>query len=144
MGREARRYQRRERVLRPLTVRESAGARRFNAAVRQALAELPPAFRERIDNVDIIVRPRPTATELRAAGVRGGTLLGLYHGTPLPLRNSGYGMALPDRIYLYRQPLEAMNRTEESLVRQIRHTVLHELAHHFGISDARLAEIGAY
>jgi predicted Zn-dependent protease with MMP-like domain len=109
------------------------------------VAGLPPALRDRIDNVDIIVRGRPTAAELHLAGVpRGGTLLGLYHGTPLPHRNSGYTMMLPDRIYLYRQPLEAMCRTDEELVAQIRRTVLHELAHHFGISDARLAEIGAY
>jgi predicted Zn-dependent protease with MMP-like domain len=74
----------------------------------------------------------------------GGTLLGLYQGTPLPVRNSGYTMTLPDRIFLYRRPLEAISRDDEDLVRQIRRTVLHELAHHFGIDDDRLTEIGAY
>jgi predicted Zn-dependent protease with MMP-like domain len=113
--------------------------------VREAVAGLPPALRGRIDNVDIIVRGRPTPAELRQAGIgRGGTLLGLYQGIPLPQRHSGYHMTLPDRIYLFRQPLEEMCATEEELVRQIRRTVLHELAHHFGISDERLAEIGAY
>ena len=121
----------------------SAG--RFKALAREAVAGLPAELRDRIDNVDIIVRGRPTAAELRQAGVRrGGTLLGLYQGVPIPHRNSGYHMALPDRILLFRQPLEAMCETEEQLVRQIRRTVLHELAHHFGIGDERLLQIGAY
>jgi predicted Zn-dependent protease with MMP-like domain len=123
----------------------TAALRRFKALARDAVNGLPEHLRARIDNVAIIVRGRPTAHELRASGVpRGGTLLGLYQGTPLPLRNSGYTMALPDRIYLFREPLEAISRTDEQLVAQIRRTVLHELAHHFGISDARLHEIGAY
>jgi predicted Zn-dependent protease with MMP-like domain len=121
------------------------GARRFRAATRAALADLPPALSERMDNVDVIVRGRPTAAELRMAGVpRGGTLLGLYHGTPLTARTAGYNMTLPDRIYLFRQPLEAISRTDEELVAQIRRTVIHEVAHHFGISDARLHQLGAY
>ena len=121
----------------------SAG--RFKALAREAVAGLPAELRDRIDNVDIIVRGRPTAAELRQAGVRrGGTLLGLYQGVPIPYRNSGYHMALPDRILLFRQPLEAMCETEEQLVHQIRRTVLHELAHHFGIGDERLHQIGAY
>ena len=123
----------------------TAAARRFKALAREAVNGLPDHLRARIDNVAIIVRGRPTARELRSAGVpHGGTLLGLYQGTPLPLRHSGYNMALPDRIYLFREPLEALSRTDEQLVAQIRRTVLHELAHHFGISDDRLTEIGAY
>ena len=118
---------------------------RFKALAREAVSGLPPELRERIDNVDIIVRGRPTAAELRQAGVgRGGMLLGLYQGVPIPYRNSAYHMALPDRILLFRQPLEAMCETEEQLVHQIRRTVLHELAHHFGIGDERLHQIGAY
>jgi predicted Zn-dependent protease with MMP-like domain len=124
---------------------QTAARRRFKALAREAVEGLPEHLRARIDNVAIIVRRRPTARELRAAGVPpGGTLLGLYQGTPLPLRTSGYNMTLPDRIYLFREPLEAMCRTDEQLVAQIRRTVLHELAHHFGIDDARLTEIGAY
>ena len=125
--------------------RSAAGRTRFKALARQAIQGLPEELRVRIDNVAIIVRARPTAHELRQAGVaRGGTLLGLYQGTPLPARSSGYNMVLPDRIYLFRQPLEAMCATDDELVDQIRRTVLHELAHHFGIDDARLDEIGAY
>src|SRR5262249_54330699 len=97
----------RRRRLPPRLAERVDGARRFRAATRAALADLPPALSERMDNVDVIVRGRPTAAELRMAGVpRGGTLLGLYHGTPLTARTAGYNMTLPDRIYLFRQPLE--------------------------------------
>lgn len=119
--------------------------RSFNALVREAVAGLPDELRERLDNVDIIVRARPSPAELRSGRVgHGHTLLGLYVGVPLIHRTSGYNLMLPDRIYLYRQALEAVAPTDEALVRQIRRTVLHEIAHHFGISDARLHEIGAY
>jgi predicted Zn-dependent protease with MMP-like domain len=115
------------------------------ALAREAVEGLPDELRDRIDNVDIIVRKRPTAAELHAAGVRGGgMLLGLYQGTPIPVRNSGYNLVLPDRIFLYRAALESISRTDDELVAQIRRTVLHELAHHFGIDDDRLHAIGAY
>lgn len=138
----------RPRPVSPRRLRSQPGAltaSRFRALVREAVEGLPPEFRDRLDNVDLIVRNRPTALELRTAGVgRGGTLLGLYQGIPLAERNSGYHAVLPDRIYLYRQPIEAVSGSEEEMVRQIRRTVLHELAHHFGISDERLHQIGAY
>ncbi len=144
MGTEERR-RRIERASRTLARRRGRDTERFKCLAREAVLGLPPELRDRIDNVAIVVRGRPTAAELRSAGVpRGGTLLGLYQGVPLPVRNSGYHLALPDRIYLYRQPLEAMCQTDEQLVAQIRRTVLHELAHHFGIDDTRLHEIGAY
>ena len=144
MGTEEHRHERR-RSARALARARGISAGRFRALAREAVLGLPDELRTRIDNVAIVVRGRPTAAELRAAGVpRGGTLLGLYQGTPLPVRNSGYHLALPDRILLFRQPLEAMCATDEQLVRQIRRTVLHELAHHFGIDDARLHQIGAY
>ena len=134
-----------ERASRLISRRRLAGAARFKALAREAVAGLPDDLRERIDNVDIQIRGRPTAAELRQAGVgRGGTLLGLYQGTPLPARNSAYHAVLPDRILLFRQPLEAICRTDAELVAQIRRTVLHELAHHFGIDDDRLHRIGAY
>lgn len=135
---------RRGRASRLVSRRRLSGDVRFKALVREALAAMPAELHERIDNVDIIVRGRPTAAELHAAGVRGGTLLGLYLGTPLTARNSGYNLALPDRILLFRGPLEALARSDDELVAQIRRTVLHELAHHFGIDDDRLHAIGAY
>ncbi len=109
----------------------------------RAIDELPPRFREAISNVDIVIAARPTRVELRRAGLGpGDTLLGLYHGTPLTERGEGYHLVLPDKITLYRWPIEGACRTEEDLVAEVRKTLLHELAHYFGIDDLRLTELG--
>jgi len=71
-------------------------------------------------------------------------LLGHYRGVPLPNRGSGYSGILPDKITIYRRPLERRARTPAELVEMVRHTVWHEVAHHFGIDDQRLRELGKY
>ena len=117
----------------------------FEAFVAEALIDLPGDFQERLDNIQIEVREWPSRRELILAGLRPGqTLLGLYHGIPLTKRGRGYNLVLPDRITLYRGPIMQMARTPAAIRRQIRRTVLHEIAHHFGISDERLRELGAY
>ena len=116
---------------------------RFERLVRRALARLPAAFQERLNNVDVLVERRPSERVLRSAGVRqGDTLLGLYVGVPLTARTGGYHLNLPDRIIIFQEPLEAGSANARDLVWQVRRTVLHELAHHFGIDDDRLAELG--
>jgi predicted Zn-dependent protease with MMP-like domain len=116
---------------------------RFERLVLRALSGLPPEFRARLDNVDVIVERRPTTAHLRQGGVRSGhTLLGLYVGTPLPARSEGYHMTLPDRILIFQEPIEAICSNSRELVMQVRQTVVHELAHHFGIDDHRLDELG--
>lgn len=116
---------------------------RFERLVLRALRGLPPDFRRRLDNVDVIVERRPSAALLRRAGVgRGHTLLGLYLGIPLTARTAGYSMTLPDRIIIFQEPIEAICSNSRELVTQVRQTVLHELAHHFGIGDERLRELG--
>jgi|DewCreStandDraft_1066081.scaffolds.fasta_scaffold00032_176 predicted Zn-dependent protease with MMP-like domain len=117
---------------------------RFERLVRRALAGLPPEFRARLENVDVIVERRPRQEHLRAAGVPPGeTLLGLYVGTPLTERSSGsYHLTLPDRIYIFQEPIERMCGTAREVVHEVRRTVMHELAHHFGITDDRLAQLG--
>ena len=117
----------------------------FEAFVVDAVADLPRDFQERLENIQIEVREWPSRSELAGAGLRPGqTLLGLYHGIPLTHRGQGYNLVLPDRITLYRGPILQVVHTPEAIRRQIRHTVLHEIAHHFGISDQRLHELGAY
>jgi len=118
----------------------------FEILVDQALAELPPAFADRMVNVAVMVRPWPTRSELRRAGTPPGhTLLGLYHGIPLTVRTSGYNLVAPDTITLYQGPIEQVaGSSREAIRKQVRRTVLHELAHHFGIDDDRLRELGAY
>ncbi len=115
---------------------------RFEELVRQALAGLPEEIAERISNVDVEVQERPTARQLSSTGVPSGhTLLGLYQGIPLTRRTSGYQMVPPDRIIIFQRPLELASRGDDDLVKRVRATVVHEVAHHFGISDKRLSEI---
>jgi predicted Zn-dependent protease with MMP-like domain len=68
----------------------------------------------------------------------------LYQGIPLTRRSSRYGLVLPDKITIYRLPIEQICHTRQKIINQVQHTVKHELAHHFGISDDRLRELGAY
>ena len=117
---------------------------RFEELVRRAMATLPPEIAERIDNVDVEVQEWPAPQQLASARVpRGSTLLGLYQGIPLTKRNSGYNMVPPDRIIIFQGPLERIARGDDELVDRVRDVVVHEVAHHFGISDARLREIEA-
>ena len=117
---------------------------RFEELVRRALATLPGEIADRIDNMDVEVQDRPSPTQLASARVPPGhTLLGLYQGIPLTKRHSGYGMVAPDRIIIFQSPLERVARDEDDLVERVRATVVHEVAHHFGISDTRLREIEA-
>ncbi len=118
----------------------------FEALVDEALASLPVYFQEKMDNVAVLVAAWPTRDDLRRADVPSGhTLLGLYSGIPLTRRTSGYNLVAPDTITLFQGPIEAMAGGELTRIReQVRHTFIHELAHHFGISDDRLRELGAY
>ena len=117
----------------------------FERLVAAALDELPPFFHEKMSNVEVIIETWPTRDDLRMAGVPSGqTLLGLYQGVPLTRRGAHYQMALPDRIAIYQGPIEQVYQTPEAIRAGVRRTVIHELAHHFGISDDRLRELRAY
>jgi predicted Zn-dependent protease with MMP-like domain len=108
----------------------------FEQIAQDALDSLPPDLRERMSNVEIVVEEEPPP---------GQRLLGLYHGIPLTQRGSNYSGVLPDKISIYRGPLERhYGHDPELLTQQIRRVVLHEVAHHFGISDERLIEIDRY
>jgi len=117
----------------------------FEELVRLALQTVPEELAERVDNIDVEVHDWPSAAQLASAGVpRGATLLGLYQGVPLTRRTSGYNLVAPDRIIIFQGPLERISRGgDDDLVERVRATVVHEVAHHFGISDERLREIEA-
>ena len=118
------------------SVGEAGGEIDFEREVDDAVASLPRELRDDISNVAIVVEEEPPP---------GQPLLGLYQGIPLTRRTSGYSGVLPDKITIYRGPLERLYGADpETLRRQIRHVVLHEVAHHFGISDERLQEMGRY
>jgi predicted Zn-dependent protease with MMP-like domain len=107
---------------------------RFEQLVADALDEIPEGLARRIDNVVILVDDEDAEDP---------GLLGLYDGVPLTEREDyGLGGGLPDRIFVYRLPILRMCRTEAEVVEEVRVTVIHELAHHFGIDDERLTELG--
>ena len=114
---------------------------RFEQLVGEALDALPEDFRDRINNVAVTVEDTPSPREERRFA-RGHLLLGLYQGQPLTRRDSRYGMTFPDKITIYQKNIEAVCRTDDEIRRQVRKTVLHEIAHHFGIDDRRLRELG--
>jgi predicted Zn-dependent protease with MMP-like domain len=108
----------------------------FEDSVEEALESLPDDLREAMSNIAIVVEDEPPA---------GQPLLGLYEGVPLTERTSWYAGAPPDKISIYRGPLERLYGHDEALLeRMIRRVVLHEIAHHFGISDERLVELDRY
>lgn len=114
----------------------------YERLVRDALADLPEELRSRIQNVQIVIEDRPSREQLRAAGIRPpATLFGLYQGVPLSARGAWYGNVLPDKITIFRKPIEAHSSTPEDVARIVRQTVLHEIGHYFGLSEERLREI---
>jgi predicted Zn-dependent protease with MMP-like domain len=116
---------------------------RFEQLVVRAVESLPEEFRERLDNVDIVVADAPTLRQLtKTERKRGETLLGLYEGVPLPERNQGYGFVVPDMITIFQRPIEDMCESDTEIIAEVQKVVRHEIAHHFGISDDRLRELG--
>lgn len=109
--------------------------RRFEELVSDALDSLPEWVLQRLENVEVIVEDRPPPGE--------PNLLGRYHGIPLTERRH-YAGVLPDTITLYKRTIEREARDEDDVRRVVAHTVEHEVAHFFGISDARLRELDAY
>ncbi|MBI2852585.1 MAG: metallopeptidase family protein [Chloroflexi bacterium] len=112
--------------------------------VAKAFEELPQEFLDMLDNVDIVVEDYPTPEQIEQAELEhAGELLGLYEGIPQTERTTYYGMVLPDKITLFRKPIEARCRNADEVYAEVRKTLRHEIAHHFGISDARLKELEA-
>jgi predicted Zn-dependent protease with MMP-like domain len=108
----------------------------FERLVQEAVDSLPSEFRVSMSNVEIVVEEEPPA---------GEPLLGLYRGVPLTRRGSGYAGVLPDKVTIFRGPIERLAGGDRDRLRgEIRHVVLHEVAHHFGITDERLIEIDRY
>ncbi|HSS92251.1 MAG TPA: metallopeptidase family protein [Streptosporangiaceae bacterium] len=105
---------------------------RFEEMVEAALDSLPERLGRLMSNVAVMVQHEP--------GPPG--LLGLYEGIPLTSRTTGYAGVLPDRITIYRLAICAVCETEDEVIDQVRRTVVHEVGHHFGITDTRLTELG--
>jgi predicted Zn-dependent protease with MMP-like domain len=113
----------------------------FYKLVEQALEELPPELSKLLDNVAIVVDDWPDYSTPLVAGGAKETLYGLYEGVPLTERGAGYYGFLPDKITIFRGPLERDFATQ-ALEDQVRITVVHEIAHYFGFDEERLEELG--
>jgi predicted Zn-dependent protease with MMP-like domain len=105
---------------------------RFEELVADALDGIPEELGDYMDNVAVFVEDVPPQPNL----------LGLYQGVPLTARGISYSGTMPDRISIYRKPICGMCTTEDEVVTEVRRVVIHEVAHHFGISDPRLRELG--
>jgi predicted Zn-dependent protease with MMP-like domain len=117
----------------------------FEQLVIEALEGLPDDIARHLDNVEIVVEQWPSRELLDAMGLAPGQLLfGVYQGIPLTRRTHNYGLVLPDKITIFRGPIKLVYHTDDAIRAQVRHTIIHEIAHHFGISDDRLRKIGAY
>lgn len=110
----------------------------FVELAESSLAELPDGLAELLDNVTIVVDDWPE----KASAYGSETLYGLYEGVPLTQRDSGYNAVLPDRITIFRGPLQRDFVTRADLEEQIKVTIIHEIAHHFGFGEERLRELG--
>lgn len=113
----------------------------FEGLTAKALRRLPKEFSSRLDNVVIIVKTTPDKAQVRRFGPG---LLGLYEGISLLDRGTSYSGAMPDKITLFKSNIEAADGDEAALVDRIRHTVMHEIAHHFGMDDDELRAKGLY
>jgi predicted Zn-dependent protease with MMP-like domain len=117
---------------------------RFEAIVAEALEEIPEMFRRRLENVEIVVEDEPAPDLLREMGMhpRRDTLFGLYRGVPLRERGMNHAMALPDRITIFYRPLVRACASPGALRREIRKTLVHEIGHFLGMSEAEIRREG--
>ena len=117
----------------------------FERLVVRALEDLPAWVQTMMDNVEVTVAEAPSVIQRRRLGLRPGeTLLGLYEGVPQTRRTRAYGLVLPDKITLFRRPILAACRTPDEVAPRVQSVVIHELAHHFGLDDDRLRQLGVY
>jgi predicted Zn-dependent protease with MMP-like domain len=117
-------------------------SREFERVVEDAIALVPAELRAHLDNIHLVIEDEPRAELLEELGIpEGETLFGLYTGTPLIERDTEYA-GLPDRITIFRRPLLDEFPEPTALRAEIARTVIHEIAHHFGIDEARLTELG--
>jgi predicted Zn-dependent protease with MMP-like domain len=113
----------------------------FKEVGAQAMDSLPEEFREKMDNIEVVVEDFPSP-DVKQRFPRGRLILGLYQGVPHNRRTTHYGLVMPDKISLYKRNIERVSLSREQAYRQIRKTLLHEIGHHFSLSDDDLWDIG--
>ncbi len=118
----------------------------FEALIINTLEKLPKDFKNKLQNVDVVVEEELDLDMVKKLGLGAkGRLLGLYQGVPLKNRTHYYGMVMPDKITLYKQNIERECKARGlDIGEEIKHVIQHEIAHHFGISDKRLKDLDIY
>ena len=119
----------------------SISREQFERLVSQALSDLPDEFHHSLQNVDIVVDDVASMNQIVGTGIENAMdLLGLYEGIPLTERY-GYDMVLPDKVTIFQKPIESICDTEEEVAEEISKTLIHEIAHHFGLDDEHLNQL---
>jgi predicted Zn-dependent protease with MMP-like domain len=114
----------------------------FQELVNEALDDIPARFRDALQNIAVVIEDKPSRAQLEDVGVEPpDTLLGLYEGTPLTERHWSEGNTLPDKITLFQFPIEDASDDEDDVVVAIGETLIHEIGHHFGLSEEEIEEI---
>ena len=118
----------------------------FEKLAIKAISELPEDFKGKLENVDVVIEDEPDMALARKMGLgTKGRLLGLYQGIPLKNRTHYYGMVMPDKITLFKANIErSCGESRGEIYERVKHVIQHEIAHHFGISDQRLKDMGTY
>ena len=115
---------------------------RFEQLASEAVEGLPQQFKDKLENVAVVIQYWPSGRQLRSVGLREREqLLGLYEGVPMTAFGRNHATILPEKITIFQRPIELAYRTEEHIVQGIEETVLHEIAHHFGMSDEHIRDI---
>ena len=115
---------------------------RFEQLAAEAVEKLPQQFKDKLENVAVVIQYWPSGRQLRSVGLREREqLLGRYEGVPMTAFGRNHATILPEKITIFQRPIELAYRTEEHIVQGIEETVLHEIAHHFGMSDEHIRDI---
>lgn len=113
----------------------------FEKLVAAVLEDLPKQFQEKLDNVVVTVEDFPTYYQALKLKLRRGMILfGLYEGVPQTKRGAGYMLIPPDKITIFQKPIEYFYRTDEAIKTKVKETVLHEIGHHFGLTDREIRQ----
>jgi predicted Zn-dependent protease with MMP-like domain len=113
----------------------------FQEVITRAIESLPDEFKSKLDNVDVVIEDYPPRAVTRKLP-RGRLILGLYQGVPMKRRTSRYGLVMPDKISIYKKNIEAISSSRDEIYERIRKTLLHEIGHHFSLTDGDLRRMG--
>lgn len=114
---------------------------KFEQLVKKGISAIPEKFLKKLDNVAVVIEDLPTPEQTKKLKPRSDyTLFGLYHGIPQVRRGSNYSAVLPDKITIFKKPIEAHARDEKEVAEIVKNTVWHEIAHHFGMDETRVRQ----